>query len=127
MEINNIFNFGDEVVAKTDKKQRKMIITAFTITEGGITYQVSFFDNIRYFFGYELELWQESVKGNNNKRGEYKKLSVKYLKGLEFDEYINLLSANSRDTIESILNMLVVAEEYEMAEVTNRFIQEIKK
>lgn len=123
MIIKNLFNIGDTVLNKTDKDRNKMIVTGITIRPTGIVYLCSFFEDERAFYGFELDEYQDEVVKRS--RGEFKVLTIPYLKSLEYDEYINLLEANGLKTIRDILDMLVAGEEYEMAEVTRRYLDRL--
>lgn len=122
MEIKNIFQFGEKVIFKADDKARKMIITGFEVRAEGILYICSYFDSERRFYGFELESAEEGVIVENTKK---RVISVKYLKGLSYEAYIMHLHGYSNKVIKSIIKMLVGAEEYEMAEVTKRYLERV--
>jgi hypothetical protein len=120
MIIKNLFDIGDFVISNTDKKRRKMIVVEIYVGATGLSYGVSYFDNKRTFWEYELEPFVEKI--DKRKRGTFRPLTVKYLKSLDYEPYIKLLQANDTETIKEIIEMLAGAEEYEMAEVTKRYL-----
>lgn len=125
MIIKNLFNIGDTVLNKTDKDRNKMIVMGITIRPTGIVYLCSFFEDERAFYEFELDEYQDEVV--DTWRGEFKVLTIPYLKGLEYEAYIKLLDANDTKTVEDIMDMLVKGEEYEMAEVTKRYLSRDRK
>lgn len=120
MVIKIAFDIGETVVHKTDKDRTQMIVTGITIRPTGIIYLCSHLDDERAFYDFEIERYQKEVV--DEWRGQFKVLTIPYLKGLEYNDYVKLLDANDTKTIKDILDMLVAGEEYEMAEVTKRYI-----
>lgn len=125
MIIRNKFNIGDLVTCKTDTQKRKMIVTEIYISKGGIAYLVSFFEDERTFWEFELEKY--NTEDSTGQGGDFNLITTEYIKGLNYEVYISLLKENDIRILNEILHMLVEDEEYEIAEVTKRYIDRIKK
>lgn len=124
MIIKNLFEIGDKVVSKTDRDKQIMIVTSIWIYSTGLLYEVSFFDNTRTFYGFELERYFEDMEDINTYfHNEDKAYSLKYLKSLDYEDYIKILDSNSVEFIKEVIDMLAGEQEYEMAEVTKRYLE----
>lgn len=121
MILKILFNIGETVVHKTDKERRKMVITGIMIRENGnIIYYCSSYENEVTFYGYELERIID-----NEKPSVGQIVSIDYIKALEYDQYIDFLGRRDEEEIKEIIEYLVGEEEYEMAEVTKRYLNRL--
>lgn len=124
MVLKILFNIGETVVHKTDTERRKMIITGIMIRENNnVVYYCSNYYDEATFYGYELE----RVVGETNTPQVGQIISIDYLKSLEFEQYIDLLNRRSEGEVLDIMEYLAGAEEYEMAEVTKRYLHRLRQ
>lgn len=118
MIVNILFVIGEKVTHVCDIDKKEMIVTGIMIRENIAVYYCSNENEENAFYSCELEKVDRGQKAG-------KLISIERLIRMEYKQYERLLKTMSKGEIKDVLNMLVNGEEYEMAEVTKRYLERL--